>query len=177
MALDGVYVRGEDGELQFHRLAEPTGAEVAQVAAWTHEKLLEVLGRHGRSLEGVEDAPDALRDEQPVLASCYGASAADVQLLGDAAGSRTDKLVRPVRLAPSPQRALAEVGGVNVHAQVCIDGRDRKRLERLCRYTARPPLAQDRLEEHGDGRVRYTFKSAWKDGTSAVLLDPLAALD
>jgi len=61
----------------------------------------------------------------------------------------------------------------NVHAQVCIDGRDRKRLERVCRYVARPPLAQDRLELHGDGRVRYSFKSAWKDGTCAVLLDPL----
>jgi len=75
---------------------------------------------------------------------------------------------------PSPSAPLAEVGGVNVHAQVCIDGRDRKCLERVCRYVARPLLAQDRLEEHGDGRVRYEFKSAWKDGTCAVLLDPLA---
>jgi hypothetical protein len=54
-----------------------------------------------------------------------------------------------------------------------IDGRDRKRLERLCRYLARPPLSQERLELHGDGRVRYRFKAAWKDGTHAVLLDPL----
>lgn len=173
LALDGVYVRGEDGELEFHPLGEPSHDEVAEVAAWTHAKLLEVLDRHGRSLDGVEDAPDPLREEQPALASCYGASAADVQLLGAAAGSRTDKLVRPVRLVPSPSAPLAEVGGVNVHAQVCVDGRDRKRLERVCRYVARPPLAEDRLELHGDGRVRYAFKSAWKDGTCAVLLDPL----
>jgi len=112
LALDGVYVRSEGGELGFHPLGEPTREEVEQVAAWTHSKLLEVLERHGRSLEGVEDAPDALREEQPVLASCYGASAADVQLLGAAAGSRTDKLVRPVRLVPSPSAPLAEVGGV-----------------------------------------------------------------
>jgi hypothetical protein len=62
---------------------------------------------------------------------------------------------------------------VNVHAKVVIDGRDRARLERLCRYIARPPLAQDRLERHHDGRLRYTFKRAWRDGTHAVLLDPL----
>jgi len=73
----------------------------------------------------------------------------------------------------TPSEALAEVGGVNVHAKVVIDGRDRPRLERLCRYIARPPLAQDRLELHHDGRLRYTFKRAWKDGTHAVLLDPL----
>jgi len=82
-----------------------------------------------------------------------------------------------VRLVPSPSAPLAEVDGVNVHAQVCIDGRDLERLERLCHYTARPPLAQARLELHGDGRVRDTLESADKDGTCAVLLDPLAGLD
>ncbi|MBX3276264.1 MAG: transposase, partial [Sandaracinaceae bacterium] len=40
-------------------------------------------------------------------------------------------------------------------------------------YVARPPLSQDRLELHGDGRVRLRFKAAWKDGTHTVLLDPL----
>src|SRR5690606_27657380 len=53
------------------------------------------------------------------------------------------------------------------------DGRDRQRLERLCRYLARPPLAQERLALHPDGRVRLGFKAAWKDGTHAVLRDPL----
>jgi len=150
LALDGVYVRDEQGELQFHPLPEPTGEEVAQVAAWTHEALLRVLARHGRSLEGVDESPDAIVHDQPVLASCYAASTADLQLLGDAPGQRTDKLVRPVRLVPSPTEPLAEVGGVNIHAKVFIDGRDRKRLERVCRYIARPPLSQERLELHPD---------------------------
>src|SRR5439155_23792201 len=39
----------------------------------------------------------------------------------------------------------ASVSGVNVHAGVCVPGRDRVRPERLCRYTARPPLALERL--------------------------------
>lgn len=173
LALDGVYVRDAQGALVFHTLPAPSGEDVAQVAAWTHAALLGVLARHGRSLDGVGEESDALAQEQPVLASCYAASAGDVQLLGAAPGQKTSKLVRPVRLVPSPSEALAEVGGVNVHAKVVVDGRDRKRLERLCRYIARPPLAQDRLELHGDGRVRLRFKAAWKDGTHAVLLDPL----
>ena len=112
--------------------------------------------------------------DQPVLASCYGASAADVQLLGPAAGRKTDKLVRPLRLVQGRgPSAAAEVGGVNIHAAVSVDGRDRKRLERLCRYIARPPLSLERLESHPDGRVRIRFKSAWKDGTHSVLLEPL----
>lgn len=79
-----------------------------------------------------------------------------------------------MRLVPSPAEPLAEVGGVNVHAKVAVDGRDRKRLEHLCRYIARPPLAQERLELHADGRMRYSFKASWKDGTHAILLDPRA---
>jgi hypothetical protein len=179
LALDGVYVRDEDGELQFHDLAEPSAADVRELAAWTHAALLRALERHGRSLDGLDDAlGDELPADSPVLASCYGASASDLQLLGVAPGNRTDKLVRSLRLVPSastssPSELLAEVGGVNIHASPVVDGRDRERLERLCRYVARPPLSQERLELHGDGRVRYRFKAAWKDGTHAVLLDPM----
>jgi hypothetical protein len=132
---------------------------VVQVATWVHERLARVLERHGRSLEGHDDAPSVLADEQPVLASLYDASAADRQLLGEAPGQTTRKLVRAAAEVLPPNEALAEVGGVNVHAGAAIDGRDRKRLERLCRYIARPPLAQERLEEHGDGRLRYRFQA------------------
>ena len=113
IALDGAYVRDGEGELVFHALPEPSAEEVAQVAEWTHASLVRVLARHGRSLDGVEEAPDRLRDEEPALASCYAASAADVQLLGEAPGQRTSKLVRPVRLVPSPTAPVAEVGGVS----------------------------------------------------------------
>lgn len=173
LCLDGVYVRDEQGELSFHPLPAPSAEEVAEVAAETHARIVRVLARHGRSLDGVDDAPDELASAEPVLASCYAASAGDVQLLGAAPGQKTAKLVQPVRRVPSPSEPLAEVGGVNVHAKVAFDGRDRKRLERLCRYLARPPLSQERLSLHPDGRLRLAFKAPWKDGTHAVLLDPL----
>ncbi|MDC3959965.1 transposase [Polyangium jinanense] len=38
--------------------------------------------------------------------------------------------------------ALREGGcGFDIHAGAVIDGRDRRRVERLCRYLARPPIA------------------------------------
>ena len=69
--------------------------------------------------------------------------------------------------------ALAEVGGINVHVGPAIDGRDRKRLERVCRYLARPPVCEDRLAVTGGGRVEVGFKRAWKNGARAVVLEPL----
>jgi len=165
LALDGVYVR-DGSALVFHALPAPSTADVLDVAERTHARLEKLLAEHGRSLE----AP-----EEPVLASCYAASAADVELLGTRAGQRTTKLVRPVRAVPDArtERAHANVDGVDVHADVALDGRDRPRLERLVRYVTRPPLATERLEEHDSGRVRYGFKKAWKDGTHAVVLEPL----
>jgi hypothetical protein len=44
---------------------------------------------------------------------------------------------------------------------------------KLCRYLARPPIATERLTGLEDGRVRYELKKAWRDGTRAVLLQPL----
>ena len=76
---------------------------------------------------------------------------------------------------PTAGSRLREAKHAAVMQKVAFDGRDRARLERLCRYVARPPLSQERLSMHRDGRVKLSFKAAWKDGTHAVLLDPLAA--
>ncbi len=74
------------------------------------------------------------------------ASLSDRQLLGSSPGAQTLELVHPVRERRSPDEALAEVGGVNVHVGSAIDGSDRQRLERVCRYMTRPPVCQERPE-------------------------------
>ena len=150
-----MHVRDTGGALVFHALPAPSAKDVHEVAERTHARLAKVLAEHGRSME----APDG---EEAVLASCYAASTADVELLGPRAGQRTAKLVRELREVPSSTgaRAHANVEGIDVHAEVALDGRDRPRLERLVRYVTRPPLATERLEEHDGGRVRYRFEKA-----------------
>src|SRR5206468_3947106 len=71
-----------------------------------------------------------------------------------------------------PSDPVAEVRGVNVHARQVVDGRDRRQLERICRYITRPPIAQDRLTERTDGTLELALKSVWKDGTRAVVFSP-----
>ncbi len=186
LALDGVSVRDTDGELTFHELGPPTPEEVAAVARSTRAALEEVCQRHGRWLKGdsgsTEGYLSALELEEPVLAGLVSASASDLELLGDRPCERTGKIVQPpLRLVKppqhSPRRGLsAEEGGVNVHAGVSVAAQDRAGLERLCRYVARPPLSQDRLETRPDGRLSLGFKKRWKDGTEAVLLHPLDLL-
>ena len=50
---------------------------------------------------------------------------------------------------------------------------ERAKLERLCRYVSRPPVAVDRMALTATGHVRYTLKTPYRDGTTHILLEPL----
>ena len=162
LALDGVYVRADDGTLDFHPLPPPTAAEVAEVAGRTAERVRRSLEQRGRELG------DSFDDEHPALASCYAAAAQGLSLFAVRAGQPPLRLVEP-DLARDHREPVAEVAGFNVHAKLALHGRDRKGVERLCRYLGRPPIAQDRLTELPDGRLRYVMKKPWSDGTHARL--------
>jgi hypothetical protein len=60
---------------------------------------------------------------------------------------------------------------MSLHADVAVPEHDRRRLERLCRYVARPPLALERLEAMADGRLAYRLKTPWRDGTTHVVME------
>lgn len=58
------------------------------------------------------------------------------------------------------------------HANVRVGANDRDGLEHLCRYLARLPIANDRLQELPDGRLALRFKQAWRDGTTHIVFTP-----
>jgi hypothetical protein len=66
--------------------------------------------------------------------------------------------------------------GVNLYAKQVGDGRDRRQLERLCRYLLRPPIAEDRLSLRHDGTLLLECKKSWRDGTRAIVLSARALL-
>ena len=53
-------------------------------------------------------------------------------------------------------KRCAEVGGFNLHANVRVRANDREGIEHLCRYLARPPIANDRLQQLPDGGLGRT---------------------
>jgi hypothetical protein len=67
----------------------------------------------------------------------------------------------------------AQAGGFSLHAGLDIHTGQRTKLERLCRYVSRPPLALDRLALSVTGQVRYTLKTPYRDGTTHIVLEPL----
>ena len=63
-------------------------------------------------------------------------------------------------------------GGWSVDASVTIEGWDRQGLERLVRYCARPPLAQERLGRLNDELLVYRLRRSTVDGRTGLILTP-----
>ncbi len=63
------------------------------------------------------------------------------------------------------------------HAKVKVAACARQRLEKLCRYVACPPIAQERLSVIGDGQVLYRLKRLYRDGSTHVLFEPMVFLE
>lgn len=79
---------------------------------------------------------------------------------------------RPPEQQDDPHGA-ARAGGFSLHAGVNIAPHQRPKLERLCRYVSRPPVAIERMALRASGHVRYTLKAPYRDGTTHIVLEPL----
>jgi hypothetical protein len=81
--------------------------------------------------------------------------------------------LRPALLEPPPPAPMLASGfGRQRHAAVTVDGRDRKRLERVCRYLLRPAFAHDAVQRTPDGQVRVHFKRPNKAGATYAQMSP-----
>ena len=171
LVLDGVYA-AEDGERPtFYPVRAPDSKDVAAVAE-------RVAVRVAVLLEKRDGAP-ALDQDEPGLAAIYGASITGRIATGPNAGQRVTTSGDFQLPDNSEERfesngsRCAIVSGFSVHAGVSIRAGDRRGLERLCKYVARPPLAAERLAELPDGRLSYQLKTPWQNGTTHVIFDPL----
>jgi len=81
--------------------------------------------------------------------------------------------MRPPGLGPYQARHR----GFDLHAGVCVPADQPDRLERIARYTLRPPVAQDRLQWTDDGQIRLALRRPWSDGTTHLLFDPVELLE
>ena len=142
---DGAFAEGA-AAVRFLPAATPTAGRMEAVLAQVH-----------KATAAVTEGDDL--DLDPALAVC-------VQLA----------LAGP-HLAPPPEPATrppltVSAFGMQLHAATTVDGRDRKQLERLCRYMLRPPFAHDAVQALQGGRVRVHFKAPWRSGAAHADMSP-----
>jgi hypothetical protein len=180
LVADGVFVEDGLGGTRFETLPVLDDEDVAQILATVQRRVLLLLERRG-VVEACDtsQAPDAMAEAEPVLAGITAASVVGTSAVGPRAGARlrrcgdSDAFVAPAPAGPRHAR----LDGFDLHANLVVPPRDRQRLERLCRYACRPPIAQDRLHLTPDGQVVLELRHRWSDGTTHLVVDPLELLE
>jgi len=81
----------------------------------------------------------------------------------------------PMVISSGPLQAESE--GFDLHAGVAVPAGDRGRLEHLCRYVLRPPIAQEAIEWTLDDKVLLRLRRPWQDGTQAICFEPSEFLE
>ena len=68
---------------------------------------------------------------------------------------------------------LGKIPTFSLYAGVAANKHQRKKLERLCRYITRPAVSTKRPSLTDQGKIRYELKTAYDNGTTHIIFDPL----
>jgi hypothetical protein len=175
--LDGVYLPVEGAAPVFRHVPSPTGTELQELVQQIAARIGRVLEQRGLIERDMENALLAMQGEGGALDDLIGHSITYCIAVGPRTGQKLFTLQTvPPREEPEQQgdpRSAAHAGGFSLHAGLDIHPHQREKLERLCRYVSRPPIAVERLALTSTGQVRYQLKTSYRDGTTHIVLEPL----
>jgi hypothetical protein len=175
LVLDGVYKPTAAGP-RFLRVAPPTPAELEALLGRIVQRIARHLEGRGVLVRDVENSYlDSAPGEDCALEGLLGHSITYRIAVGPNEGRKafTLQTLAPALTVPAGAERLAKHSGFSLHAGVAAAARQRAKVERLCRYIARPAVATGRLSLTARGLVRYTLKTPYRDGTTHVIFEPL----
>jgi hypothetical protein len=183
--LDGIYVSRDDRPPCFQRVRAPDRAELDGLVQQISQRVGRCLERQGLLEQDAESAWLELDPAEDTDATPDKAGWALPQILGSSVSyriavgpqlGRKAFMIRTIRPLDRPDPGLervAKANGFSLHAGVSCEGHQKEKRERLCRYIARPAVAVPRLSLSSTGKVVYTLKTPYSDGTTQVAFDPV----
>lgn len=174
LVLDGAYTFS-DGTARFHRAPAPSQGEIERLLDTLARRITRTLVRAGVLVEDPQQPWLDLEEGSPL--DQLAAAAVRYRItVGPMALCKTMTLQSASAVARDgvPVKALtAARDGFSLNPAVACEAQQREKLERVCRYVARGPIALDRLSVDGDGLVVYQLKHPFRDGATHVLFEPL----
>ena len=155
-------------------MAAPTLEELQALLAKIIKRIMRWLTKQGFLIEEQDRTYLAEADRESALLPLQAASCTYRIALGPRAGQK----VLSLQSLASPDKSstpdlCAKLHGFSLHAAVRWGADQRKELEHLCRYITRPAIANERLKRNRAGDVVLQLKSAFKDGTTHIVMSPL----
>lgn len=178
LVMDGVFDPAR--EMRFRHLPPPDEAEIESIVRTTAGGILRLLKRRGLGADAEPDQADPVTRDAGLMAALYSASVRGQIATGPRTGQKVMRFgdyVEVEHLEAVTTTRCVTLGGLSLHANVAVPAGDRQRLERVCRYVARPPVATERLKRLPDGRLMYELRHPWRDGTTHVAFLPLELVE
>ena len=175
--LDGVYVYHDDRPPEFQRVKAPDKSELEKLVQLISQRVSRCLERQGLLEQNTESAwlDLDLAEDTDAMPQILGSSISYRITVGPQQGSKAF-MIRTIRPLDRPYPGLervAKANGFSLHAGVSCEGHQKDKRERLCRYIARLAVAVPRLSLSATGKVVYTLKTPYRDGTTQVAFDPV----
>ena len=175
--LDGVYVYRDNRPPRFQRVKAPNKDELEDLVQLISQRVGRCLERQGLLKQDTESAWLELEpaDDTDAMPHLLGSSVSYRIAVGPQQG-RKAFMIRTIRPLDRPDPGLervAKANGFSLHAGVNCEGHQKDKRERLCRYIARPAVAVPRLSLSSTGKVLYTLKTPYRDGTTQVAFEPV----
>lgn len=176
--IDGVYELGDNLEPTiFHMTKAPTHKELEQVLEKIIARVTKLLERKGIIVKDEPSFQLEISDEDSFAKLQAGAVSYRFAL-----GPNKGKKALTLRTVPEQDHnaksgLVAKNSGFSLHAGVQVAGNERQKLEKLCRYIARPAIALERLSLNANGQVVYSLKKPYDDGTTHIVMSPLELLE
>ena len=146
LVAQGVFIEDADGKRRFVPSPAPTDVEVSRLLVAVRRRIVRLVARHGIDLEDPSGEAPATDDRQfdwPMYGEIQGAAVVGRVATGPRAGGLVQRVGRDryVGEIRSTGPLQAHLDGFGLHAAVAVPAGDRARLEHLCRYVLRPPIA------------------------------------
>jgi len=150
----------------FESIAAPTREEISGLLHQISDRIGRHLERQGLLVRDMEQSCLALEGREEDGLSFMQASSITYRI---AVGPWCGRQVFTIQTLP-PQHGQASEGGAtllakqdgfSLHAGVAARAHDRNKVERLCRYIARPAVSSERLSLTQSGKIRYALKTPY----------------
>ena len=171
MYLDGIYTF-EQEKASFHPITPPSQSELDRLLKTIAQRTVKLLEKRGLIVKD-EGAEHLNINATEAIDHIHSSSITYRIACGKYKGQKALTLRTTPNLLQKQKPFLAQYSGFSLHAGIFCPAHDREKRERLCRYISRPSLSEERLSVNIQGQVIYKLKTAYRNGTTHIVLDPL----
>lgn len=171
--LEGVITQ-ERGCTNFKRVKAPNHSNMECLVHTISHRIAQYLEKSGLIEREMDNTfLDLPMDDEDSLLPLQAASVHYRIAVGPDSGKKVFTLQTLPAKDDDHYGQLAQIGGFSLHAGVYADTNQTDKLERLCRYIARPAVSEQRLSLTDSQNVRYELKTPYRNGTTHVFFSPL----